>query len=783
MPDPQYNKNEFLNSITEIIEEHISNEQFGVSELAREISMSRSNLLRKIKKLTNLSVSQFISQVRLKNAMDLLQQNTFTVSEVAYRVGFSSTSYFIKCFRELYGYPPGEVGKTISDENASGPNSFSLFFHELKRRKVVRVISVYAAAAFVILELVSIIVEPLRLPGWTLSMAIVLLVIGFAIAVILSWIYDVKPEGGLEKTTPVHDLSEKKSVDSTKWKIASYFSFLVIVALIVLNLIPQRKPLSPKTKLEKSIAVLPFKNDSNDSTNVYLINGLMESLLDNLQKIEDLRVISRTSVEKYRHNPLTIPEIARELNASYLVEGSGQKVGNQILLNIQLIDASTDKHLWAERYKREAVDIFELQMEVAKRIADEIEAIITPEEAAQIERIPTNNLEAYDYYLQGMEPFQRETREGLEEAIPLFKKAIELDPEFALAHAYTALSYAFLDMYQLKKIHADQIDFYADKALLFDPKLPQSLIAKAYFHITRNEFEQALPYLEKALEYHPNSSRVLNILSDFYTRYIPNTEKYLEYALKGIELDIAAHDSVQASYIYLHLSNAFIQSGFIDEAEKYIDISLQYFPENAYAELLKPYILLAGGESLEQTKESLSRVLQKYPDRYDIMKELGVICYYLHDYEGAVDYFKQVFEITEAQGLNVYSGEKAKMGLALSKLSKPEESREYIREYREFAEKDQSIYKDLSLAAYYGSRGDTSKTIAHMRLFAEQENYPYWYILFLGMDDPLFENVAKLPEFQKILEEIEVKFWHYHEQIKDSLEKKGLLPLRGGKKG
>ena len=146
----------------------------------------------------------------------------------------------------------------------------------------------------------------------------------------------------------------------------------------------------------------------------------MESLLDNLQKIEDLRVISRTSVEKYRNNPKTSPEIARELNASYLVEGSGQKIGDQILLNIQLIEASTDKHLWAERYKRETGDIFELQLEVARSIAEAIEAIITPEEAARLKKFPPRTWRPMIIFCKGLDPFQRGTREGLVRGHSLF---------------------------------------------------------------------------------------------------------------------------------------------------------------------------------------------------------------------------------------------------------------------------------------------------------------------------------------------------------------------------
>jgi TolB-like protein/AraC-like DNA-binding protein/Tfp pilus assembly protein PilF len=686
MPEPHSRDPDFLTKVTDIIEENMTNEQFGVSELAREIGMSRSNLLRKIKKLSKLSVSQFISQVRLKHAMELLKEQSFTVSEVSYRVGFSSTSYFIKCFREFYGYPPGEVGKRATEEPASGEQAGS------QRKR-------------------------------------------------LMWIAGA----------------------------------LVLILAVVLLLVVTRPGKPSGSHLEKSIAVLPFNNDSNDSTNLYIINGLMESILENLQHIEDLRVISRTSVEKYRSNPKTSPEIARELNAKYLVEGSGQKIGDEILLNVQLIEAATDTHLWAERYKRRTGDIFELQQEVARSIAAEIEAIITPEEAEQIEKVPTENLEAYDYFLQGMEFFNRETREGLEEAIPLFKKAIELDPKFARAYADMAIAYAFLDMFRVEKVYGDQIDYYADKAMLNDPTLSLSLIAKAMFHYTRAEYDQALPYLEKALEYHPNSALVINILSDYYSRFAPNTELYLEYALMGIGLDIAAHDSTDASIIYLHVANAFMQNGFVDEAGKYIERSLEYDPDNLYSGLLRIYILLAKGASLQQTRERLEALLQHDTTRYDIIKELGIICYYLKDYQGAYQYFSKMYELTHDQGLDRYQGEKAKMGLCLARLGMTVESQRYFQEYLDYAQNDQSIYRDLSLAAYYSYQGDIERALEHMRMFSKQEKYPYWYILFLDMEDPLFEPVSKLPEFREILDEIEANFWAYQQELRESLEEKGLL--------
>ena len=686
MPDSHPIENDFLRKATESIEENISNDQFGVSELAHELGMSRSNLLRKVKKLTDLSASQFIRQVRLQNAMEMLQEDSFNVSEVSYKVGFSSTSYFIKCFRDHYGYPPGEAGKRNLNESDPIQNGQS------RKKRMMVVLGVPLIMVF-------------------------LLVILFFI---------VKP------------FSNEQGV------------------------------------LEKSIAVLPFINDSDDSTNVYIINGLMESILNDLQKIEDLRVISRTSIEKFRNNPKIIPEIARELNVKYVVEGSGQKIGDQILLHIQLIEALDDKHLWSRQYRREAKDIFKLQNEIAKDIATEIEAIITPEEEARIDKIPTDDLVAYDYFLKGLDFFYQETFEGLEEAITYFKKAIEHDEEFARAYADIAIAYYLLDVRQAEKVYSDQINYYADQALLFDPQLPQSLIAKALFYMYSEEYELAVPYLEKALEHNPNSALVINTLSDFYANYLPNTEKYIEYALKGIRLDIAAHDSVTASYIYLHISNAFIQSGFVDEAEKYINRSLAYNPENLYSLYVKAYILFARDRDLMQLRQSLITTLQRDSTRLDIIQEVGKAYYYLGEYDGAYAYYKKFNEIREAYKLDVYAGENAKIGLVFSEMGLKEESEKYFANYKNYADNDKSIYKDLSLAAYYSFHGNTDAAIEHLRLFSQQDNYFYWMVIFIEMD-PLFDNIKDHPEFRKILDDIEIKFWNYHEQIKASLEEKEML--------
>jgi len=685
MPDIQSAQNDFIQKISDIVEANISNEHFGVSELAAEISMSRSNLLRKVKKDTKLSVSQFIRQIRLKNAMKLLRETSSNVSEVSFKVGFGSTSYFIKCFHDYYGFSPGEVGKRETNDN---------------------------------------------------------------------------------------DFKEPKQKDTT-FKTAFIRTFVIVFITVVLIFIINPFK-SNQVQFEKSIAVLPFINDSNDSTNVHIINGLMESVLNNLQKIKGLRVISRTSVEKYRNTEKLIPEIGKELNVNYFVEGSGQKIGDEIFLHIQLIEAPTDKHLLSERYKREVKNIFELQTEIAKNIADKIQVIITPEEEERINKLLTRDYEAYNYFLKGLDLFYTLTPENLRLAINYYEKAIELDDEFARAYAGIAIAYYFLDFNKAEKQYLSLINNYADKAFLLDSQLEQSLIAKSLYYIQIGEYGMAVTYLEKALVYNPNSALVLNILSDFYTNYIPDTKKYLEYALKGIRIDIAANDSISTSYIYLHLSNALIQAGFINEAEVFINKSIEYNTENLFSEYVKAYILYARNRDLAETKDLLLLSLNKDQNRYDILIEIVKICYYMRDYQEAYKYYKKIEDIEEAQNLDIFIGENAKVGLILDKIGLKTQSDKYFQDYKEYFENDKSIYKHLSLSVYYSYKGNTNKAIEHLRLFSQENNYHYWILLFLTID-PLFDNIIDLPEFRIIINDIENKFWKMHEEIKISLEEKELL--------
>ena len=677
-------KSDFLDKVISVIEDNLANEQFGVSELADHLSMSRSNLLRKVQKLTDLSVSVLIRQVRLHHAKQMLNGDDLIVSEVSHKVGFNSVSYFIKCYREQYGYPPGEESKRAAQEASDG------------------------------------------LP------------------------------------------SSKKSMAPLLW-----VAVLIILSVTSIILLTNKDESSPK-QLEKSIAVLPFKNDSADSSNVYIVNGLMEAILNNLQKIEDLRVISRTSVEPYREASKTIAEISEELDVNYVLEGSGQKVGDQILLTIQLIEAPRDNHLWSEQYRRSTSNVFELQADVAKDIAKEIRVIITPEEIQRIEKIPTDNLEAYDLYLKGVEFANQQTEEGLVQAIEQFKMAINIDPKFAYAHAYVAICYYYRDIFKAQKVFKDEVNTYSDKAILFDSEAAISHIAKGLFYMEDEQYELAAEYFEKALVFNPNSADASNSLSAIYTDYIPNTEKYLKYALRGIRLDKTNVDSAKTSISYLHLSNALAQTGFMDEAEHYIQRSLAFDSSNLFSQYVYAYIKLAQNKDFPLTVERLQKVLVNDTTRLDIIQEIGKVLYAMEDYNTAYTYYDAFAMAIEKYGLNIFEGENIKIAFVLDKVGQKERAAKHLKRYKTFIENDQSIYRDLGFSAYNAINGNIDQGIEFLKRFSNQKNYHYWFIMMLR-EDPILRLLENHPDFDAILKKIEDQFWEEHKKTRKMLEEEGLL--------
>ncbi|PTB97119.1 AraC family transcriptional regulator, partial [Marivirga lumbricoides] len=472
----------------------------------------------------------------------------------------------------------------------------------------------------------------------------------------------------------------------------------------------------------------------------------------------------------------SIPELAEELNVNYFVEGSGQKIGDEIVLTIQLIEAPTDKHLWSKRYKRKLKDVFTLQADVAKSIAAEVNAIITPKEQERIEKIPTNNLVAYDYYLKGIVLLNDETGKGLEEGIVQFKKAIQEDSKFANAYAYVAISYYYLDLFRQEKQYTEEVKNYADKAIHLDADLGESLIAKALYLMQIEDYEQAVIALEEVLDYYPNLAWIHNFLSDIYAYMLPNTEKYLIHALQGIQVAVSDKDSVSKSITFLHLSNALAQTGFMEEAEKYVMQSKAYNPQNHYAKYLHEYIKFSKHRDLKQTKTAMIEIYKEDTTRIDVIQEIGKICYTLKDYQEAWVYYDKLISLRTALQLDLYHNEDANIAFVLEQLGRKKEAEAFYESYLAFANKDQSIYHDLIFASYFAAKGDIEKGMEYMKAFTKQRHYQYWFVLFLERD-PILSKMRNHPDYQPTIQKILANFWEDHEDLKAVLVEREIIEL------
>ena len=436
------------------VENNLHNEQFGVEELAASVGMSRSNLHRKLQDATGQSVSQFIREYRLGKAMDILKEEEVSSSEVAYRVGFGSATYFSKSFTDYFGYPPGEAKKRSNDV-------------------------------------------------------------------------------AVEESDPV--------IRSNNWRPIA-FGFVGVIILITLGVFyytPENDRASTsavKSESLKSIAVLPFENLSDDQSNKYFADGVMESILNHLTKFDDIRVISRTSMETFRNTNLTIPQIADQLNVTHVLEGSVQKSDNKVRITAQLIDAENDAHLWSENYDREFNDIFTLQSQLAEKIAFELKAKLNPAQKRSIVVIPTTNQTAYDYYLQGV-AFRREFKNI--EAQDSYTKAIELDSSFALALLRRAGIYRV--RFWASGQRTDSLAVLAEndlsKAKILQPNLPELLIEEGmqHYHLQR-DYQTAIQKLNEAKRLMPGDPEVYNSLQFVYRR-MGLFEEAVAAAEKALELD------------------------------------------------------------------------------------------------------------------------------------------------------------------------------------------------------------------------------------------------------
>ncbi len=359
------------------------------------------------------------------------------------------------------------------------------FIKELKRRNVIRVAIAYAVTTWLLIEVSATTFPMLRLPEWTATFVAVLLLIGFPVALIFAWAYELTPEG-LKKEK---DVDRSQSITHiTGRKLDFAIIGVLAVALVFFASTHQwssereraGNPDVAKIEIggEQSIAVLPFVNMSDDPGNEYFSDGISEELLNVLVKVEGLRVASRTSSFSFKGKDISIPGIAKELNVDHVLEGSVRKAGNTVRITAQLIDVRTDRHLWSESYDRELEDIFAIQDEISGHIVRALKVALGAgkQEAMGPAQKPTENLQAYEHYLRGRYFWQRRGEDNILHAIDLFEQATELDPEFARAWSSLAAAHITLPMYSDATVaeHDPLAVSAAQKALALDDTLAEA---------------------------------------------------------------------------------------------------------------------------------------------------------------------------------------------------------------------------------------------------------------------------------------------------------------------
>ena len=393
------------------------------------------------------------------------------------------------------------------------------FFAEVKRRNVYKVAVAYAVVGWLVIQISSTVLPTFHAPEWVLQTLMVLVALGLPIALIIAWAFELTPEG-LKRTEDV-DLATEKQRRSHTWIYVVVIGAVFSIGLFFIgrytahNSSPARADTAAGSSIpQKSIAVLPFENLSDDKANAYFADGIQDEILTRLSKIADLKVISRTSTQHYKSAPENLPEIARQLGVAHVLEGSVQKSGDAVRVNVQLIKAADDSHLWADTFDRKLTDIFSVESQIAKAVADQLRAELTGQEEQVIAAKPTENVEAYDAYLRGL-AYTLKTGNNAANALAAQKylrEAVRLDKRFALAWAL--LSNVDAQGYLVGSLQPtvalrEEARQAAETAFTLQPNLGEAILANGYYHYAcLKDYNAALRYFEQARQLLPNSSRI-----------------------------------------------------------------------------------------------------------------------------------------------------------------------------------------------------------------------------------------------------------------------------------
>ena len=651
-----------LQKLNSIIETNLENEKFGVSELATEIGLSRSQLHRRLQDINGKSTSQFIREYRLEKAMEMLKRNEATASEIAYRVGFSSPTYFNTCFHNFYGYPPGEV----------------------KFQKAI--------------------------------------------------------------TPPKKNFAKK---------VLSIVPVIILLGLLVFNKTFNKDKIDA-SNIEKTIAVLPFINESNNEENMYFCNGIMAGIRDQLAKIPEFYVVSRLSVEKYRNTASPIKNIARELDVNYVIEGHVQRIGNRAIISAELIQVNDNKVLWSERYDKDVSEVFDVQANVIQSITSNLETIISPNLKTELNTIPTQDTLAYVHYLKGEEyRYKADIRKQEHKVwLNLITKAkssyaLAIKSDSLYSSAYIGLAQTAFERYTPysdDENNLDEVLTLTNKAIQLNPNASLAYLIRGDYYERINALDKAIKEYEKSLEIIPNNGKALYRLVYLFQRKFDY--KNVVITLKQLEkYAISRDDLIRLYQTYQYYYRALEKNNMVDYCFNEI-FKLQVTPAFNYARYLSFYDTNQLNESLIYVKKFLVE------DNMERNLILGYLYYRKKDFPKALEYYTKCYQQVEESGINNYElyGE---YGAVLMQMGQIEKGRKMLR-------KQISINNDLinskrhdndityiRLAIIHAWLGEFDQAHAYIKKFDDVNGWLYYLTMYSWVkNDFSFDVLREDPVFK-----------------------------------
>ncbi len=503
-------------------------------------------------------------------------------------------------------------------------SNLSQFWQELKRRRVIHVITVYASAAFVLIELVNNLAEPLNLPDTLATIVVVIMAVGFPLAIILAWIYDLTPEG-IEKTKSSDESEEaKKTKVPNAWRFATYVSFVIIVGLLTFNIVGGTKGLH--TGDIRSLVILPFDNFTGDDQLDYFVSGMHASLINDIGQISGLRIISKTSAAAYRDADMTATEIARELKVDGVVEASVLCLGDTMCMQFRLIDAKRkEKQLWNADYREEKSQVLNLFNQITRQIAQEVKIELLPGEQQRLSEDRQVDPDAYDAFLKAQYYWERLTAEGMDSAQYYYQLSIDLDPNWADPYAGMAMTLGAKGDFSRGLLEPDskgQKD-YLERALELDPDAAYSHYVNGLYSVwPQGQWEKGEQEFLRTLELNPSDA----LCHIYYAHLLMTLQRFdeaKEQANLALELD-PLRPLVLGLYgvVMLYLD-------YPEEAVKQAEKALTIDPENGFAlyTLADAYLVLGDtSEWYNYWKQGLWWTTPSYLDSLDrVFREEGYL--------------------------------------------------------------------------------------------------------------------------------------------------------------